>query len=194
MKQLSFQHLTLHNIGNSIQLIGAIYQGDGQTFLMPFPGENVEKHEKSALLLTLENWKDFLRQTDIVEREILEHGPQGITKAIIRKTQRKIEGNVMWAVYRRDKYSCRYCGKTGVPLSVDHLILWEDGGPSTQENLVSACKPCNRTRGSVQYEDWINSEEYAKISASLPFEVREANIELIEKIKLINNVEHKRSR
>ena len=58
-------------------------------------------------------------------------------KAVIRKCQRNIEQGVSWNVFRRDGYACRYCGNKEVPLTVDHLVLWEESGPSTEANLVS---------------------------------------------------------
>ena len=70
-----------------------------------------------------------------------------LTKAILRKTARQIEASVSWQVWRRDGCRCRYCGRDNVPLTVDHLVRWEEGGPSTEENLVSSCKKCNQSQG-----------------------------------------------
>ncbi|GAG09150.1 unnamed protein product, partial [marine sediment metagenome] len=64
-------------------------------------------------------------------------------------------------------YKCRYCGRDDVPLTVDHLVLWEDGGPSIEENLVSACRKCNKKRGNTEYSDWLQHPYYLKVSAAL---------------------------
>ena len=78
-------------------------------------------------------------------------------------------------MYRRDHYRCRYCGANDVPLTVDHLVLWEEGGPSTEENLVSACKDCNKTRGNTPYHLWLRDSYYKRVSANLPPMIQEAN-------------------
>jgi len=47
------------------------------------------------------------------------------------------------AVIERDKCTCRYCGKSEIVLTLDHLTPYIQGGESTLENLVVACKSCN---------------------------------------------------
>lgn len=38
---------------------------------------------------------------------------------------------------------CSYCGTTGVPLTMDHVVPISKGGPHTKDNVVPACRPCN---------------------------------------------------
>ncbi len=56
-------------------------------------------------------------------------------------------------VFRRDGYTCQYCGKTGVELTLDHVIPKSRGGESTWENLVAACKTCNTKKGNRTPEE-----------------------------------------
>jgi len=42
---------------------------------------------------------------------------------------------------------CQYCGDTVGPLTVDHLQPRSRGGPTTWENCVAACLPCNQRKG-----------------------------------------------
>ena len=59
-----------------------------------------------------EDWKKVLRQTDLLETEVLALSEDGkLTKAILRKSQRQIEARISWNVFRRDGYRCRYCGR-----------------------------------------------------------------------------------
>jgi 5-methylcytosine-specific restriction endonuclease McrA len=51
------------------------------------------------------------------------------------------------AVFARDSWTCQYCG-AGAHLTVDHVIPRSRGGPSTWENIVTSCAPCNRRKGS----------------------------------------------
>lgn len=51
-----------------------------------------------------------------------------------------------FAVFTRDGFRCRYCGRSiddGVILHADHVIPESKGGPTTLENLVTACIDCN---------------------------------------------------
>ena len=48
-------------------------------------------------------------------------------------------------LYRRDDYTCQYCGgQPGIEaLTVDHVHPRSQGGPTSWENCVVACEPCN---------------------------------------------------
>jgi 5-methylcytosine-specific restriction endonuclease McrA len=49
-------------------------------------------------------------------------------------------------VFRRDQYTCQYCGKQVKQLTLDHVTPRYRGGEHTWENVVSACVPCNRRK------------------------------------------------
>lgn len=52
-------------------------------------------------------------------------------------------------VYARDRHTCQYCGRR-LPrheLNLDHVVPRSQGGPSTWENIVCSCHPCNRRKG-----------------------------------------------
>lgn len=54
------------------------------------------------------------------------------------------------SVYLRDNYTCQYCSKKFhyEDLTFDHVIPRCDGGMTTFENIVTACKTCNFLKGS----------------------------------------------
>jgi 5-methylcytosine-specific restriction endonuclease McrA len=52
------------------------------------------------------------------------------------------------AVFARDDWTCQYCGAR-TTLTVDHVIPRSKGGPSTWENIVASCAPCNRRKGDA---------------------------------------------
>lgn len=58
------------------------------------------------------------------------------------------------SVYARDDYTCRYCGSRGVELECDHVVPVSKGGATTLENLVTACRPCNRSKGAKSLSEW----------------------------------------
>ena len=52
-------------------------------------------------------------------------------------------------VFLRDSFSCQFCGDEFPThdLTFDHLIPRSRGGRTTWENVVTACSPCNLTKG-----------------------------------------------
>ncbi len=56
-------------------------------------------------------------------------------------------------VFRRDGYTCQYCGKKNVDFTLDHVIPRKSGGEHTWTNVVTACIHCNRTKGSRTLEE-----------------------------------------
>lgn len=60
-------------------------------------------------------------------------------------------------VFKRDDYTCVYCGKSGRKgLTIDHVHPKSKGGKDTWTNLVTACFQCN------QEKDCLTLEEYGK--------------------------------
>ncbi len=59
--------------------------------------------------------------------------------------------------YLRAKWNsaCAYCGVTGVPLNIEHLRPRSRGGSDRISNLVLACVPCNRAKGSRPVEAFL---------------------------------------
>jgi len=56
-------------------------------------------------------------------------------------------------IFRRDGYTCQYCGRRTMHLTVDHVIPRFRGGAHAWENLVAACPPCNRNKGGRLLEE-----------------------------------------
>lgn len=177
----SFGPFPLSAIGQTVLLAGVVLKGHGKTEAILFPDEDLDDTDNVGVIWEkTAEWQAFLRQSDVVLTEVTALAPDGtIGKALIRKSQRLVEQGVSWQVYRRDGYKCRYCGKDDVPLTVDHLVTWEEGGPSTKENLVSACRTCNKRRGNLPYADWLQHQHYVKASKNLDPAVRAANAALV---------------
>lgn len=206
---MKFEDLNLMQVGHSILMSGAIFSDDENVYLCMFPNQHGELRSDVALSfadtdsdakvhtlnMDVDQWTQFVRQTDLMETEILAKDTDGkIIKAIVRKCQRQIDGQVMWRVFKRDGYKCRYCGNSGIPLTVDHLILWEEGGPSIDKNLITACRKCNKTRGNTSYVDWLNHPVYRKVSRNLTEAEKAANVAVASTLDSIQRVHHVRSR
>lgn len=46
-------------------------------------------------------------------------------------------------VFRRDHYTCQYCGVKSQRLTLDHVVPRRYNGPNTWDNVVAACERCN---------------------------------------------------
>lgn len=58
-------------------------------------------------------------------------------------------------VFIRDSYECQYCGasvtdKTG---ELEHVVPISRSGPTSYENCVTACNPCNKRKGNRTPEE-----------------------------------------
>jgi hypothetical protein len=52
------------------------------------------------------------------------------------------------SIFRRDNYICGYCGKHTENPECDHIIPISRGGDSGYDNLITACKKCNRSKSN----------------------------------------------
>ncbi len=50
-------------------------------------------------------------------------------------------------IFRRDHYTCQYCGQHDGDLTIDHVWPKRLGGGHSWENLVTACAACNHKKG-----------------------------------------------
>jgi 5-methylcytosine-specific restriction endonuclease McrA len=50
-------------------------------------------------------------------------------------------------ILRRDGFKCAYCGRSDLPLTIDHIVPRARGGSDSWENLVCACTACNNRKG-----------------------------------------------
>ena len=192
MKNL--KDINLLDIGNKYQLAGAIWAGPDDSLVCMFPNEDINLPQET-LVMTQEEWQTFLKQTNLLETEVLAKSSDGtLAKIILRKSQRQIDQAVSWRVWKRDSYKCRYCGANDMPLTVDHLITWESGGPSTEVNLLSSCKKCNKVRGNMSYADWLKHPRYRQVSANLDLSTRAANEAVLATLGSIPLMLHVKSR
>jgi len=56
-------------------------------------------------------------------------------------------------IFRRDNYTCQYCGKQYGALTIDHIIPKHLGGTQSWTNVVTACAMCNHQKGGRRLQD-----------------------------------------
>lgn len=57
--------------------------------------------------------------------------------------------HVRLTIYNRDAGQCQYCGvEVSLPAcNIDHVFPYHRGGPTRKDNLVVACRGCNKLKG-----------------------------------------------
>jgi hypothetical protein len=166
----------IEDYGNKLTIIGMVV-GDGEeTQIVIFPDEKTQT-EVETIFPTQEELLQIFNQLDTLKITSSQ-------KVVLRKSQRHIDQNISWQVFRRDGFKCVYCAEEQKALTVDHLVLWEELGDSVPDNLVTSCKKCNHTRGSQQLPEFLKSDYYRRVSLNAP--VRdELILEMYEKAKLL---------
>jgi 5-methylcytosine-specific restriction endonuclease McrA len=56
-------------------------------------------------------------------------------------------------IFRRDNYTCQYCGRHATELTLDHVVPKHLGGGHTWTNVVAACPACNHHKGGRKLEE-----------------------------------------
>lgn len=74
---------------------------------------------------------------------------------------RKISPRLRFEVFKRDGFTCRYCGSKSpeVVLEVDHIVPVAEGGSDDEMNLATSCWECNRGKGSVPLDEVMTGED-----------------------------------
>lgn len=85
---------------------------------------------------------DKPQQGQIAESEVSSH------QHFKHKTKRDPSWRLRFMVNRKDRFTCKACGRSpvthpGVVLHVDHIVPWSKGGETTLDNLQTLCEVCN---------------------------------------------------
>ena len=103
--------------------------------------QNFSDADISAFLQRLKNKSGYFYN----DREIWD--------AICRVERGKVSNKMRFAIYERDGYRCKICGRRGnhVALEIDHIKPIAKGGKSTYDNLQTLCKRCNQEKSDKWY-------------------------------------------
>lgn len=145
--------------GNLLVLTGILVQGMGASYLLLAPGAIEGQQNMVILKPNLQEWCEFLRQSD--DPLILEHDSAGIMiKAIHRKVEYAISGAVQQQIWYRDGWQCMYCGKKvpEVQVTIDHFVPLELGGENNQHNYLTACRQCQKSKGNRNPKEYCESK------------------------------------
>ncbi len=75
---------------------------------------------------------------------------RSVWDSICRVERGKVSNKMRFAIYKRDGYRCKICGRGGryyKDLEIDHIKPIAKGGKTTYNNLQTLCKNCNKLKG-----------------------------------------------
>lgn len=124
---------------------------------------NADGAPVSFLPLSVINWQEAIKYMVLDKANVLAFHDNWIVRSARWETQvpsilmlreymkpktsiRFSKGNV----FLRDNYTCAYCGDQleKKHCTLDHVVPSSHGGKTTFENTVTACGPCNATKGN----------------------------------------------
>ncbi|MGW9375192.1 RNA-guided endonuclease IscB [Streptomyces xanthophaeus] len=84
--------------------------------------------------------------------------------------------------------SCTYCGTSGVPLNIEHVRPRRHGGTDRVTNLVLACVPCNKAKGTLSVEEFLGDrpERLQKVITQLRKPLHDAGAMNATRYQLVN--------
>lgn len=99
-----------------------------------------------------------------------------------RRTE-KIGKKMRFDVFKRDLFTCQYCGgkPPDVLLEADHIVAVCEGGETVMENLITACRNCNRGKGSAPLKNRPQSLDSMHSDAAEMEDQIEAYMELVQR-------------
>jgi 5-methylcytosine-specific restriction endonuclease McrA len=75
-----------------------------------------------------------------------------------KNVKRRANGFAKEFLNNNKNIKCIYCGTelNSDNATADHIIPISDGGNNCQVNLVVCCRDCNRERGNINFQDFLN--------------------------------------
>lgn len=139
------------DIGHLLKIEGLVVGGGGARAILLLPDQKIEQPFINGIhVLSAEEWSEWLRASDDPQVLVM---PE---KAFHRKLRYEISGAVQQKVWVADGCRCIYCARPmgEVQLTIDHWMPLELGGKNDESNFLSACRKCNKDKGSMHPNDW----------------------------------------
>lgn len=159
--QLQFKDRPVYHgdISSLLTIDGLVVGGNGAQAILLLPSSSAEPDmmvEYPVYQLSAEEWSEYIQRAD--NPEILAGNP----KVFVRKARFEISGAVQQKIWKADGFKCVYCNREmgDVQLSIDHFIPLELGGVNNETNYLSACRRCNKDKGSQDPRSYLPQHKY----------------------------------
>lgn len=123
---------------------------------------NTDMMPMCVMPLSTMMWQDAIRSMWLDSTSVVEFYDDWVVRSpttemfvpavMMTKEYVKVDHRVGFSpenVFLRDNYRCQYCLNQfpEKKLTLDHVVPRTYGGPTTWENITTACSPCNNKRG-----------------------------------------------
>ncbi|KAB2674584.1 MAG: HNH endonuclease [Verrucomicrobia bacterium] len=151
---LNQQVLVLNRLWQAVNLcsvrraLGLLFEGHAQVVAGPSDGEfrTYDFHQ----------WRDLSHSgthpdEDVVRTVALRiRVPRVILLLFFDRLPKKEVKFTRHNIFERDRNRCQYCGRVleRRDLNLDHVVPRDRGGPTTWENIVCSCIPCNTRKAN----------------------------------------------
>lgn len=98
------------------------------------------------------NWKKWQWISDNGKERVKRYRERRKAKGLSAQTS--VTKKKRQTVYSRDGFKCVYC-KSAEDLTLDHKIPESRGGDNEINNLHTACRVCNATKGSMTHDEFL---------------------------------------
>jgi hypothetical protein len=154
------------DLGQSLKITGMMFEGMGSAVLVLTPNSDfanirdIFKYNEfqewvgDIISTSWEELSEIIQASDDPKILILDENKN--VKAIHRKVQYQVSGAVQQKIWVRDGLKCMFCERKmgDVHLSIDHFIPLELGGDNNPSNYLSACRKCNKRKGSMHPKEY----------------------------------------
>ncbi len=134
------------NICTAKRALTLLFQGHAQVVL--------DRNDGSFQTYDFSSWHDFSRQEPHPESihtvSFKIRVPRVILLVLYDRLPKKEVKFTRHNIFERDKNTCQYCGQAfeRKDLNLDHVTPRDRGGPTTWENIVCSCIPCNTRKAN----------------------------------------------
>ena len=152
MSVLGQQVLVLNRLWQAVNLcsvrraLSLVFEGHAQVVSADGAGE--------FRTYDFKQWRDFGAREDdhdVVRSVSLRFRvPRVILLMFFDRLPRKEVKFTRHNIFERDRNTCQYCGRVfdRRELNLDHVVPRDRGGPTTWENIVCSCIPCNTRKSN----------------------------------------------
>ena len=134
------------NICSARRALSLVFEGHAQVVL----GDN----DGSFQTYNFSQWRDVSRSDTSLECiktvSFKIRVPRVILLIVFDRLPKKEVKFTRNNIFERDRNTCQYCGKVfdRKDLNLDHVVPRDRGGPTTWENIVCSCIPCNTRKAN----------------------------------------------
>jgi len=108
---------------------------------------NGDVYSKKSQIFSSEEINHLIKRLNNKNRNF--YNDNEIWNSICRVERGRVSNKMRFAIYKRDHYRCKLCGKSDTfdYLEIDHIKPIAKGGKSTYDNLQTLCRRCNKEKG-----------------------------------------------